>query len=77
MHCKFLVCLLIVFYFFLFFLSACEFRFIERIGAHGKQNPDFIYHYFNIISLSLLLLLSSPSLPLLLTLMTKFDEFHQ
>ena len=23
-------------------LSACEFRFIKRIGAHGKQNPGFI-----------------------------------
>ena len=42
MHCKFLVFLLIVFFFFSFFSSACEFRFIERIGAHGKQNPDFI-----------------------------------
>ena len=38
MHCKFLVFLLIVF----FFSSAWEFRFIERIGTHGKQNPDFI-----------------------------------
>ena len=42
MHCKFLVFLLIVFFFFSFFSSACEFRFIERIGAHGKQNTDFI-----------------------------------
>ena len=42
MHCKFLVYLLIVFLFFLFFSSACEFRVIERIGAQGKQNPDFI-----------------------------------
>ena len=42
MHCKFLVFLLIVFFFFSFFSSACEFLFIERIGAHGKQNPDFI-----------------------------------
>ena len=42
MHYKFLVFLLIVFFFFLNFSSACEFRFIERIGAHGKQNPDFI-----------------------------------
>ena len=42
MHCKCLVFLLIVFFFFSFFSSACEFRFIERIGAHGKQNPDFI-----------------------------------
>ena len=42
MHCKFLAFLLIVFFFSSFFLSACEFRFIERIGAHGKQNPDFI-----------------------------------
>ena len=42
MHCKFLVFLLIVFFFFSFFSSACEFRFIERIGTHGKQNPDII-----------------------------------
>ena len=42
MHCKFLVFLLIVFLFFLFFLSSYEFWLIERIGAHGKQNPDFI-----------------------------------
>ena len=40
MHCKFwgfAYCFL-----FLFFSSTCEFRFIERIGAHGKQNPGFI-----------------------------------
>ena len=43
MHCKFLVILFIVFLFFSFFSSACEFRPIERIGTHGKQNPDFIY----------------------------------
>ena len=43
MHCKFLVFLLIVFLFFSFFSSACEFRFIKRIGARGKQNPDIIY----------------------------------
>ena len=42
MHCKFLVFLRIVFFFFSFFSSACEFQFIERIGAHGKQNPDFV-----------------------------------
>ena len=42
MHCKFLVCLLVVSFFFSFFSSACEFLFIERIGAHGKQNPDFV-----------------------------------
>ena len=42
MHCKFLVSLLIVFFFFLCFSSACELRFMKRIGAHGKQNPDFI-----------------------------------
>ena len=42
MHCKVLVFLLIVFFFFSFFLSTCEFRFIDRIGTHGKQNPDFI-----------------------------------
>ena len=42
MHCKFLVFLLIVFFFFSFFSSACEFRLIKTIGAHGKQNPDFI-----------------------------------
>ena len=46
MHCKFLVSLLIVF--FSFFSSACEFRFIERIGAHGKQNPDIIIITHNI-----------------------------
>ena len=34
--------LLTVFFFFSFFSSACEFRFIERIGTYGKQNPDFI-----------------------------------
>ena len=42
MHCKIFVSLLIVFFFFSFFSSACYFRFIEGIGAHGKQNPDFI-----------------------------------
>ena len=47
MHCKFLVFLLIVFLFFSIFSSACEFRFIERIGAHGKQNPDFIIIIIN------------------------------
>ena len=31
-----------VFFFFSFFSSACEFRFIERIGTPCKQNPDFI-----------------------------------
>ena len=43
-HCKFLVFLLIAFFFFYrsLFSSTCEFRFIERIGAHGKQNPNFI-----------------------------------
>ena len=46
MHCKFLVFLLIVFLFFSFFSSACEFRLIERIGAHGKQNPDFVVIYY-------------------------------
>ena len=49
MHCTFLVFFLIVFSFFsfLFFSSACEFRVIERIGAHGKQNPGFIIIYYN------------------------------
>ena len=42
MHCKFLVFLPIVFLFFSFFSSACEFQLIERIGVHGKQSPDFI-----------------------------------
>ena len=42
MHCKFLVFVLAVFFCFSFFSSACEFRFVERIGAHGKQTPDFI-----------------------------------
>ena len=44
MHCKFWCfsyCFLFLIFFF-FFLRACEFRFIERIGAHGKQNPGFI-----------------------------------
>ena len=41
MHCEFLVVLPIVFFFFPFFSSACEFQFIERIGAHGKQNVIF------------------------------------
>ena len=49
MHCKFLVFLLIVFFFFSFFSSACEFRFIERIGAHDKQNPDFIIIIITVI----------------------------
>ena len=42
MHCKFwgfAYCFLCLF-FSSYFSSACEFRFIERIGAHGKQNPD-------------------------------------
>ena len=43
MHCKFLVFLLIVFLFFSFFLSACEFRLIRGMGAPGKQNPDFFF----------------------------------
>ena len=51
-----LVVLLIVFFVF-FFLIACEFWFIERIGAHGKQNPDFI----------ILLLLKEEVVKLLLT----------
>ena len=44
MHSKFWsFCVLFAFsFFFFFFSSACEFWFIERIGAHGKQNPDFI-----------------------------------
>ena len=46
MHYKFLEFLLIVFLFFSFFSSACEFQLIERIGAHVKQNPDFIYYYY-------------------------------
>ena len=41
-HCKFLVFLLIVFLFFSFFSSVCEFWLIEKIGTYGKQNPDFI-----------------------------------
>ena len=46
-HCKFLVSLLTVFFFFSFSSSACEFRLSERTGAHGKQNPDFIIIYHN------------------------------
>ena len=38
--------MLIFFFFFSFFSSACEFWLIERIGAHGKQNPDFIIIIF-------------------------------
>ena len=42
MHCKFWS---FAYYYFLSFLllfsSACEFWFIERIGAHSKQNPGF------------------------------------
>ena len=48
MHCKFwCFCLL---FSFSFFSNACEFQLIERIGAHGKQNPDFIiyYYYYNL-----------------------------
>ena len=30
------------FLFLFVFSSACEFRFIKRIGIHDKQNPDFI-----------------------------------
>ena len=33
--------LLIIFFIYIF-SSACEFQFIERIGAHGKQNSGFI-----------------------------------
>ena len=43
MHCKlwgFAYCL--PFLFFFFFLSTCEFWFVERIGAHDKQNLGFI-----------------------------------
>ena len=43
MHCTFLVFLLIIFFFLSLFSSAREFRFIERIGAHGKQKSRF-YH---------------------------------
>ena len=40
--------LLIIFSFFSsFFSSACEFQFIERIGAHGKHNPGFIIIIIN------------------------------
>ena len=42
MHCKILVFLLIVFFFFSLLLSTCKFRFIQRIGSHDKQNPNFI-----------------------------------
>ena len=44
MHCKFWSFAYHFFFlsFLPFFSSACEFQFIERIGAHGKQNPLFI-----------------------------------
>ena len=41
--------LLFVFLFFSFFSSACETRLIERMGAHSKQNPDFIIIYYYIL----------------------------
>ena len=41
MHCRFLVFLHIVLLF-PFFSNTFEFRFMERVGAHCKQNPDFI-----------------------------------
>ena len=50
MHCKFLVFLLIVFFLFSFFSNACEFWFIERRGAHGKQNPDFIILFIIVVN---------------------------
>ena len=58
MHCRIWCFLLIVFFFFSFFSSACEFRFIERIGAHGKQNPDFIIIILENLSLSISIYLS-------------------
>ena len=40
MHCKFwCFCFLFLF---LFFSRACEVWFVERLGAHGRQNPNFI-----------------------------------
>ena len=42
MHCKFFGVFAYRFLFLFVFSSACEFRFIERTGTHGKQNPDFI-----------------------------------
>ena len=51
MHCKFGALLIVFSFFSSFFSSACEFWFIERIGAHCKQNPGFIllllYHTKN------------------------------
>ena len=38
--------------FFSFFSSACEFRLIERMGAHGKQNPYFIIILSQFLGLS-------------------------
>ena len=66
MHCKFLVFLLTAFFFFSFFSSACECRFIERIGAHGKQNPDFIYYYYYYYVVAAVLVINNTALPLLL-----------
>ena len=42
LHCKFWSFDYYFFSHFFVFSSACEFRFIKRIGAHGKQNPGFI-----------------------------------
>ena len=49
--------LIIFFFLFFFFSSACEFRFIERIGAHGKQNPGFIYYIIIIVFLLIIVLI--------------------
>ena len=49
MHCKYgFLHFLFIYFLLLFLLSACEFRFIERIGAHDKQNSRFYYYYYNI-----------------------------
>ena len=42
MHCKFFGVFAYCFLFLFVFLKRCEFRFIESIGTHSKQNPDFI-----------------------------------
>ena len=60
MHCKFFgVFAYCLSFLFSFFSSACEFQLIKRIGAHGKQNPDFIiisirWFLFNVDKITIL-----------------------
>ena len=44
MHCKFVFAYCLLFLFVV--SSACEFRFIERIGTHDKKRSRFYYYYY-------------------------------